>query len=107
MLRSRGVSEPAMKGPVMFKFRIYVAGDSLNSAQALSNLAALCRANLPDRHQIEVVDVFKDPKRALADGIFMTPTLIKLAPSPVRRIVGTLSQTQTVLLALGLEGYAA
>ena len=107
MLRSRGVSEPAMKGPVMFKFRIYVAGDSLNSAQALSNLAALCRANLPDRHQIEVVDVFKDPKRALADGIFMTPTLIKLAPSPVRRIVGTLSQTQTVLLALGLESYVA
>jgi circadian clock protein KaiB len=92
-----------MKEPVMFKFRIYVAGDSLNSTQALSNLAALCRAHLPDRHQIEIVDVFKDPKRALADGIFMTPTLIKLAPSPVRRIVGTLSQTQTVLLALGLE----
>jgi circadian clock protein KaiB len=96
-----------MKEPVKFKFRIYVAGDALNSTQALSNLAALCRAHLPDRHQIEVVDVFKDPKRALADGIFMTPTLIKLAPSPVRRIVGTLSQTQTVLLALGLESYVA
>lgn len=96
-----------MKEPVMFKFRIYVAGDSLNSTQALSNLTALCRAHLPDRHQIEVVDVFKDPKHALADGIFMTPTLIKLAPSPVRRIVGTLSQTQTVLLALGLESYVA
>lgn len=94
-----------MKGPVMFKFRIYVAGDSLNSTQALSNLAVLSRAHLPDRHQIEVVDVFKDPKRALADGIFMTPTLIKLAPSPVRTIVGTLSQTQTVLLTLGLESY--
>lgn len=96
-----------MKRPVKFEFRIYVAGDALNSTQALSNLTALCRAHLPDRHQIEVVDVFKDPKRALADGIFMTPTLIKLAPSPVRRIVGTLSQTQTVLLALGLESYVA
>lgn len=53
------------------------------------------------------MDVFKDPKCALADGIFMTPTLIKLAPPPVRRIVGTLSQTQTVLLALGLESYVA
>jgi circadian clock protein KaiB len=96
-----------MKGLVMFKFRIYVAGDALNSTQALSNLAALCRAHLPDRHQIEVVDVFKDPQRALADGIFMTPTLIKLAPSPVRRIVGTLSQIQTVLLALGLDSHVA
>jgi circadian clock protein KaiB len=96
-----------MKRPVMFKFLLYVAGDALNSTQAIANLAALCRAHLQDRYQIEVVDVFKDPQRALADGIFMTPTLIKLAPSPVRRIVGTLSQTQTVLLALGLGTHVA
>ena len=92
-----------MKRPVMFKFRLYVAGDASNSAQALASLRALCRAHLPQRHEIEIVDVFEDPQRALTDGIFMTPTLVKLAPSPVRRIVGTLSQTQTVLRALGLE----
>lgn len=92
-----------MSQPIMFKFRLYVAGDALNSTQALANLTALCRAHLPDRHEIEVVDVFKDPKRALIDGIFMTPALVKLAPSPVRMIVGTLSETQTVLQALGLE----
>jgi len=86
----------------MFKFRLYVAGDTLNSAQSMANLTALCQAHLPDRHEIEVVDVVRDPKRALVDGIFMTPTLIKIAPSPVRMIVGTLSQTQTVLRALGL-----
>jgi circadian clock protein KaiB len=87
----------------MFKFRLYVAGDALNSAQALANLTALCLEHLPDRHEIEVVDVVREPKRALVDGIFMTPTLVKLAPSPVRMIVGTLSQTQSVLQALGLE----
>lgn len=91
----------------LFKFRLYVAGDALNSAQALANLTALCRIHLPDRHEIELVDVFKDPKRALADGIFMTPTLVKLAPSPARSVVGTLSQTQTVLQALGLDVPAA
>ena len=42
-----------------------------------------------------------------ADGIFMTPTLVKLAPSPTRRIVGTLSQTQPVMQALGLEAVGA
>ncbi|MNC93572.1 Circadian clock protein KaiB [compost metagenome] len=52
---------------------------------------------------IEIVDVFKEPKRALEDGILMTPTLVKLAPAPVRRIVGTLGDSQTVLLALDLE----
>lgn len=90
-----------------FKFRLYVAGHALNSAQAIANLDALCRKHLPDAHEIEVVDVFSEPQRALADGIFMTPTLVKLAPAPVRRIVGTLSQTQTVLQALGLSAIAA
>jgi len=72
-----------------FKFRLYVAGDAQNSAEAVANLTALCRAYLKDRHAIEVVNVFREPK---------------LAPAPApRKIVGTLSQTQPVLQALGLE----
>ena len=90
-----------------FKLRLYIAGEAPNSARAAANLAALCREHLPDRHEIEVVDVFREPRRALADGIFMTPTLVRLAPTPVRRIVGTLSQTEAVLIALGLEAIPA
>jgi circadian clock protein KaiB len=87
-----------------FKFRLYVAGDAQNSAQAVANLTALCKAYLKDRHSVEVVNVFKEPKRALSDGILMTPTLVKLAPSPApTKIIGTLSQTQPVLQALGLH----
>ena len=96
-----------MSRRVMFKFRLFVAGGTQNSAQAVANLNAICRAHLPDRHDVEVVDVLREPKRALADGILMTPTLVRLAPSPVERIIGTLSQTQTVLRALGLEALAA
>ena len=92
-----------MKEDAKFKFRLYVAGEAPNSAQALANLDAICRAHLPGRHDIGVVDVFKEPGPALADGIFLTPTLIKLAPLPLRRIVGTLSQAQVALQALGLE----
>jgi circadian clock protein KaiB len=90
-----------------FKFRLYVAGDTLNSVHALANLTALCREYLPSRHQIEVVDLLREPKRALADGVLMTPTLVILAPSPSRRIVGTLSETQAVLQTLGLGTLAA
>ena len=90
-----------------FKFRLYVAGNGLNSAQAVANLSALCRAHLPERHHIEVVDVFRQPERALQDGILMTPTLVKLAPLPVRTIIGTLRQTSSVLLALGLDNRIA
>jgi circadian clock protein KaiB len=87
----------------MFKFRLFVAENAENSAEAVTNLTAICRASLPDQYEIEVVNVFNEPKRALAEGIFMTPTLLKLAPLPAQRIVGTLSKTQIVLAALGLK----
>jgi circadian clock protein KaiB len=86
-----------------FKFRLYVAGTTQNSTRASANLTAFCSAHLPHRHEIEIVDVLQQPKRAMADSIFMTPTLIKLAPTPDRRMVGTLSQTQLLLETLGLE----
>lgn len=87
----------------LFKFTLYVAGDAQNSTQARANLATFCRVYLAERHQIEVVDVFRDPKRARADSIFMTPTLVRLAPAPAKRIVGNLSQTEVLLQAFGLE----
>ena len=93
--------------PARFQFRLYVAGDAPNSAQALANLTALCHTHLSGRHEIDVVDVFREPKRALANGIFLTPTLVKLAPPPAQTIVGTLSQTEPVLLALGLAADTA
>ena len=92
-----------MKSRAKFRFRLYVAAQAQNSEHALGNLNALCRAHLPGRFEIEVVDVYRHPGRALADGILMTPTLLKLEPAPVRRIVGSLGQTQIVLRALGLE----
>lgn len=85
-----------------FKFRLYIAGDTENSAQALSNLTAFCGKHLENRHEIEIVDVFREPGRALEDRIFMTPTLVKLAPGHVQRIIGTLGQSLSVMQALGL-----
>jgi len=85
-----------------FEFRLYVAGNSPNSAQARVNLGALCRKHLAGRYKIEVVDVNRHPARALLDGIYMTPALIKLAPSPVRMIVGTLAGSPSLLAGLGL-----
>jgi diguanylate cyclase (GGDEF)-like protein len=82
-----------------YSFRLYVAGDAPNSALARKNLYALCNEQLAGRHNIEVVDVYQEPERALTDRIFMTPALLKLAPAPARVMVGALSHTQAVLLA--------
>jgi circadian clock protein KaiB len=97
----------ATNQPVQYEFRLFVAGDTMNSSQAIANLRALCKAYLPDRHVIEIVDVFCEPARAMTDGVFMTPTLIKLRPLPVHRIVGTLSQLQVILQTLDLAGIGA
>jgi circadian clock protein KaiB len=96
-----------MKRSPSFKFRLYVAGHTENSEQALANLTKLCTKWLADRHEIEIVDVFKEPEKGLVDEIFMTPTLLILAPPPKRRIVGTLSHGKTVLQTLGIETVAA
>lgn len=91
----------------MFEFRLYVADNAQNGALALENLKALCLEHLAGRHKIDVLDVLLKPQRARDDGVQMTPTLIKYAPLPVVRIVGTLSQKQAVLQALGVEDVAA
>ncbi len=86
-----------------FTFRLYIAGDTLNSGQAVTNLRTICQQYLQGRYKIELVDVFRDPDRALEERIFMTPTLLKLSPGPVGRIIGNLSNTSLVLQTLDLE----
>jgi circadian clock protein KaiB len=90
------------RGPT-FRFRLYVAGNATNSTQAIANLTALCREHLPRRHEIDVVDVFKHPERALDDGILMTPALVRLSPTPVRSMIGALANADAVLLAMGMD----
>jgi circadian clock protein KaiB len=96
-----------MNRPVIYRFRLYVSGSNENSAAALVNLNTICARCLPDRHEIEVVDVIRNPHRALTDGIQMTPTLVKLGPPPLRKIVGTLSQIKRVMLALDVTDVRA
>jgi circadian clock protein KaiB len=85
-----------------FRFRLFVAGQSANSTQAIANLSRLCQEHLEDRHEIEIVDVLKEPAKGLDAKILLTPTLLKLAPAPARKIVGNLSNTPTVLASLGI-----
>jgi KaiB domain. len=92
-----------MSDPETFRFRLYVAGGTQNSEMARANLVALCRDHLRGCYEVEIVDVLRDPDRALDDGIFMTPTTVRLTPLPVRTIVGTLNHSGAVLQALGVE----
>lgn len=82
--------------------RLYVADNLPNSDRALANLREICQEFLGNGEwQLEVVDVFAEPMRALEDQVLVTPTLLKLTP-PIVRISGDLSQRETVLAALDL-----
>ena len=82
------------------QLRLYVAGNAPNSLQAVANAQAICAEHFALGHDLEIVDMLKAPQRALADGIIVTPTLLRLAPLPVQRVIGNLNDTDSVLLAL-------
>lgn len=100
MARTRsGVAIPA--GPTVLKLRLYLAGRAPNSLAAMTNLRSL----LPKSGvlvEVEIVDVLAEPARALADRIVVSPTLLRMAPTPVVRVVGNLSDLAAVRRALGL-----
>jgi len=102
-MSSRRIKGSEAPPAAAFAFRLYITGSAPSSVLALGNLTELCRCHLGDRHRIEVVDLLEHPGRALADRVFMTPTLVKLAPPPELRIVGSLTDWLAVLARLGVR----
>ncbi len=72
--------------------------------RAIANLEALRKGHFEAHSRVEIVDVFREPERALADAVMLTPMLVKAGPGKTVKILGTLADTQVVLLALGLSG---
>ncbi len=93
------MAKPRSRTPTL-KLRLYVAGNAPNSLRATGNAKAICEEYFHGRYELEVVDMIEFPRRALADGIIVTPTLLKLTPLPVQRVIGNLSDTDRVLMVL-------
>ncbi len=85
-----------------YSYRIYVVANRPSSRAALDNLRALCEASVPGDYELEVVDVLHQPDRAEVARIMVTPTVVKLAPLPRRRVVGDLSDRRLAAIALDL-----
>lgn len=93
------MSDAGGAGPL--RLRLYVAGNAPNSVKAIANAAvAICDENFPEGHELEIVDLLENPGLGLADGIIVTPTLLKLSPPPVGRLVGNLSDSAQVIQTL-------
>jgi len=82
--------------------RLYVAGHTVNSNTAIGNLRRICEQYMPGQYHIDVIDLMVNPHLAKVAQIVAIPTLVRELPAPPRRIIGDLSDTQRVLLALDI-----
>jgi circadian clock protein KaiB len=103
MSRPRKAATRKARATTVVVLRLYIAGGAPNSVQAIANLEAICREHLKGGHRLEVVDVLKHPQRAMAEGVLVTPSLARISPGPLANVVGNLSDSAKVLLALGLR----
>ncbi len=85
------------------ELRLYKAGNAPNSVRAVANALALCEQQKMYAFQLEIIDVLETPGRALQDGVLVTPTLLRISPHPVVRVIGDLSEQTSVIAALNLS----
>jgi circadian clock protein KaiB len=97
-------SERNGKSPeAKWDLKLYVAGQTPKSLLAFANLKRICEEHLAGLYSIEVIDLRKSPQLAKGDQILALPTLVRKLPSPVRKIVGDLANTERVLAGLDLR----
>jgi circadian clock protein KaiB len=89
-----------------YRLRLYVAGQTPKSISAFANLKKLCEEFLPGRYKIEVIDLVENPQLAAGDQIIALPTLVRKLPSPLKRIIGNLSDKEKFLVGMDLKPHA-
>jgi circadian clock protein KaiB len=88
-----------------YKLRLFITGSTPRSTRAIENMRRICEENLLGQYDLEVIDVYQNPEATRDLQIIATPTLVKVLPEPLRRIVGDLSNKERVLAGLDLLPY--
>lgn len=100
-----GEFEEALRrlGSERYVLRLFVAGMNSRSTQAVENIKRICETYLPERYQLEVIDIYQQPIFAKDGQIVAAPTLIKELPPPLRKLVGSMADTERVLVGMDLH----
>ena len=91
-----------LNGKQVYILRLFITGASPNSSRAIANLKEVCEKHLKGNYELEIIDVYQQPLIAQSEQVIALPMLIKMSPSPVRRLIGDMSDTEKVLRGLGL-----
>jgi len=97
--------ESAIKNPAgeVYVLHLYVAGMNSKSLQAVENIKRICDEYLPGRYQLDVIDIYQQPILARDGQIVAAPTLIKELPLPLRKLIGSMSDTDRVLVGMDVQ----
>ena len=90
-------------GAKKYLLRLYVAGATPKSTQAIVNIKKICEEHLKGRYDLEVIDIYQQPVLAKGEQIIAAPTLIKKLPLPLRRFIGSMADTERVLVGLDVK----
>ena len=104
--QANGVSENASRTKdkvITWELRLYVAGNTPNSIAAFSNLKQICETHMGGQYRIEIIDLLRNPQLASGDQIIAIPTLVRRLPTPIKKIIGDLSNQERVLIGLDLK----
>ena len=86
-----------------YNLRLYVAGQTPKSNAAIANLRRICEEHLAGRYTVEVIDLLVQPQLAAGDQILAVPTLVRRLPAPLKRVIGSLANTERVLVGLDIR----
>jgi circadian clock protein KaiB len=98
------ITEPASDAPGSeeYQLKLFITGTTEKSTRAIANMHRICEENLHGRYSVEVIDVYQNPEATKDMQIVATPTLVKMLPEPLRRIIGDLSDEERVLAGLNI-----
>lgn len=88
-----------------YALKLYITGRTSRAQRAIDNLHRICEEELDGRYHMIIIDVLEHPQLAEDEKIMATPTLIKRLPPPIRKVVGDLSDTESVLLGLDVQPF--
>jgi circadian clock protein KaiB len=94
---------PGDPGEPRYLLRLYVTGSTPRSTRAIENMRRICEEHLGGRYDVEVIDIYQNPEAARELQIIAAPTLVRILPEPLRRVIGDLSDREKVLAGLDLQ----
>lgn len=86
-----------------YVLRLFVTGTTSRSQRAIANMQKICQERLAGHFELQVIDVYQNPEATREFQVVATPTLVKVLPEPLRRIIGDLSDRERVLAGLNIE----